>query len=436
MFGWRPSTIAYSMAVGSALSGTGLRVTGIEYGLQYFNQDFSRGSLSTTVTLRDTSNQILENYYHVLGQTKDGWTNFDQTKTFANAYSLSSLGTVAMTFSGQDDRFWAGYYGPQIRNPYIRLTYGPDICVTDPLSSASCPGYIDAVNKLLPSASNGVSDSPATTAASTTDSGAALVTPVSTSAPSAASANSATTVSATSSQPRPGEMATTSNAARTGPSTNQILNIVRAEQTRVAAVETTVTQQAMATAQQQADASVTESLSVSAATVTQSTASTQSVSARTVSIYSLSVSTGTADSQNQPVSVTAMRATDSRASDRTAAVDDLSGNSQGLKFDSTNLLNNYLNSMPTLGDSVPEKGGPQVNARAGDNQAAGTVTINTMAQQPPGFDAYASAMPDVSFYAPREIYRNQRVVDNARVQRALTRGSDAVHQRMVGQQYP
>jgi hypothetical protein len=42
-------------------------------------------------------------------------------------------------------------------------------------------------------------------------------------------------------------------------------------------------------------------------------------------------------------------------------------------------------------------------------------------------------MPDVAFYAPKEIYKNQVNVDNARVLRGL--GSDRLHQEMVNQQY-
>jgi hypothetical protein len=42
-------------------------------------------------------------------------------------------------------------------------------------------------------------------------------------------------------------------------------------------------------------------------------------------------------------------------------------------------------------------------------------------------------MPDVAFYAPREIYRNQVNVDNTRLLRGL--GSDRLHQEMVNQQY-
>jgi hypothetical protein len=44
-------------------------------------------------------------------------------------------------------------------------------------------------------------------------------------------------------------------------------------------------------------------------------------------------------------------------------------------------------------------------------------------------------MPDGSFYAPREIYKGQRNVDNQRLLRGLTGGSDSLHEQMVNQQY-
>ncbi|NDG31763.1 hypothetical protein EB118_17045, partial [bacterium] len=68
-----------------------------------------------------------------------------------------------------------------------------------------------------------------------------------------------------------------------------------------------------------------------------------------------------------------------------------------------------------------------------DNDAAAGVSINTIAVTPVGFNAYNIALTDAAFYAPKEIYRNQKVVDNARLLRQLA--SDRLHQQMVDQQY-
>ena len=144
MFGYTQSTIGYALAVNSALSGTGIGIGGVQYGFRYFNQDFSRGFLSTSVSLLSSTGQTLHSYSHQLPQTTEGWTQFDQTQTFGNWYSLANLSTVSMTWTGRDDRGWAGYYGPMFTDQYLRFTYTTDMCSVNPLSSPDCPGYAAA----------------------------------------------------------------------------------------------------------------------------------------------------------------------------------------------------------------------------------------------------------------------------------------------------
>jgi len=100
--------------------------------------------------------------------------------------------------------------------------------------------------------------------------------------------------------------------------------------------------------------------------------------------------------------------------------------------DKTNPINDIVTLQPQMA-SVPTFSGPTVNQKAQDNDAAGGVSIAQMARIPVGFEAYNIALKDVAFYAPKEIYRNQRTVDNARALRQL--GSDRLHQEMVEQQY-
>jgi hypothetical protein len=69
-----------------------------------------------------------------------------------------------------------------------------------------------------------------------------------------------------------------------------------------------------------------------------------------------------------------------------------------------------------------------------DNEAAGGVSIDSIATQPQGYNVYTQLVyRDVAFYAPKEIYRGQRNVDNARALRQLA--SDRLHQEMIDQQY-
>jgi len=76
-----------------------------------------------------------------------------------------------------------------------------------------------------------------------------------------------------------------------------------------------------------------------------------------------------------------------------------------------------------------------VNKNVLPNELAGGIDIASMASIPSGFNSYSFVLRDSAFYEPKEVYKNQRTVDNARVLRGLTSGSDALHQRMVDQQY-
>jgi hypothetical protein len=78
--------------------------------------------------------------------------------------------------------------------------------------------------------------------------------------------------------------------------------------------------------------------------------------------------------------------------------------------------------------------GPVVNKNAQDNEAAGGVSINRIALAPTGYGDYLNfTLKDASFYAPKEVYKNQRNVDNARALRQMT--NDSKHREMVELQY-
>jgi hypothetical protein len=76
-----------------------------------------------------------------------------------------------------------------------------------------------------------------------------------------------------------------------------------------------------------------------------------------------------------------------------------------------------------------------VNKNVLPNELAGGIDITSIASIPTGFNAYSFVLKDAAFYEPKEVYKNQRTVDNERVLRGLTRGSDSLHQEMVNQQY-
>jgi hypothetical protein len=110
--------------------------------------------------------------------------------------------------------------------------------------------------------------------------------------------------------------------------------------------------------------------------------------------------------------------------------------SEGIKVGSRSVLNDAIEQRTMLQNtSIQEQRTDSVNKNVQPNELAGGVDLTRMATQPAGYQAYSAAMPDVAFYAPREIYKNQRTVDNARVLRGLQGGSDRLHQDLVDLQY-
>jgi len=102
--------------------------------------------------------------------------------------------------------------------------------------------------------------------------------------------------------------------------------------------------------------------------------------------------------------------------------------------DKTNPINDIIENRTQVVEQRTEQ--PllsSVNRNAQNNEVAGGVDINNLAVLPVGFSAYNIALKDVAFYAPKEIYRNQKTVDNVRALRSLA--SDRLHQEMVDQQY-
>ena len=104
--------------------------------------------------------------------------------------------------------------------------------------------------------------------------------------------------------------------------------------------------------------------------------------------------------------------------------------------DRTNPLTDIVEGRTTnnIASNQQEQRGSVVNKNTANNDLAGGVSIDSIAVAPQGFNVYASlVLRDAAFYAPKEIYRGQKNVDNVRALRQL--GSDRLHQEMVEQQY-
>lgn len=142
-------------SVASALpnNGSGLVVSGYNFRFTAKNgngwDDGRTDQLTAYVHLKDTTGRVLEYDQYNLNY-KFNWTNFNFSKDFTNPYSASTLGNVTYGFFGRDNNGWAGPYGPEVNSVSFELKYRVDPCSTNPLYSPSCPGYSDAMAKLVP----------------------------------------------------------------------------------------------------------------------------------------------------------------------------------------------------------------------------------------------------------------------------------------------
>lgn len=102
----------------------------------------------------------------------------------------------------------------------------------------------------------------------------------------------------------------------------------------------------------------------------------------------------------------------------------------------TNPLTEIVENNTRPSNNTVEQKESVLNKTAQNNELAGGVNLERMAVQPVGYNAYLQlALRDVAFYAPKEIYRNQRVIDNQQAVRLLNFASELKHQEMVNQQY-
>lgn len=100
------------------------------------------------------------------------------------------------------------------------------------------------------------------------------------------------------------------------------------------------------------------------------------------------------------------------------------------------ILGDILEQRLSFGSFQMEQQMDTVKKNVLPNELAGGVDLAAMALVPKGYDAYSIVtLRDVPFYKSEPIYKDQRTIDNARVFRGLTGGSDAKHQEMVDQQY-
>jgi hypothetical protein len=127
-----------------------LNIRGYTYSYDIRNQNFdgrqgSTDTITATITMRgNPSSTILDTVTNTYN-TKFDWTTFSGTRTLPSPVLPSATGWLGIYFNSRDTGFWAGYYGPQVRNVDVRVNYGVDPCAANPLYASTCPGFNDIV---------------------------------------------------------------------------------------------------------------------------------------------------------------------------------------------------------------------------------------------------------------------------------------------------
>lgn len=148
VFGYNQGTASQSIGVAAALSnaGSGIELKGYNYSWYYYNNDSNRGSLTGNIRLTGPGGNVLESYNYNMPQTGIGnWIQQSGSQLFTNQYQISQVSSLDVSFTGKDDRWWAGYYGPAIKSVNVNLTYGVNPCATNPAYSPNCAGFNDVI---------------------------------------------------------------------------------------------------------------------------------------------------------------------------------------------------------------------------------------------------------------------------------------------------
>jgi hypothetical protein len=118
---------------------------------------------------------------------------------------------------------------------------------------------------------------------------------------------------------------------------------------------------------------------------------------------------------------------------RQAEVEQVSSTA-GFMTNRTDPLNEVVESKTAVAPTNTTESAQTVEASVSDNELAGGVDIGRLATTPVGYSNYTNlVLKDGKMYEPKEIYKNQTPVDNARALRQLS--SDRLHQQMIEQQY-
>ena len=453
--------------------------------------------LSAYVNLYDKGGStILESYNYNLNFIHN-WSTFTWDQNWNKLRRPNEVSNVQFGFVGMDNNYWAGPYGPEINNVSFQLKYKPDPCVNNPLYSPDCPKFQETLQKNLattttttdpvkPPPSEFDTQQPQSTKEPKPSDGPMM----GEKEPGVYEGDSFhvdmdrlidTLFKIEDNQEKEQKLTqeASTNAIRetekSSQQTTRLAEQVAAKAVRQSIESASTSQQQVSTEQTNKENKSQQSMSLFQASTnvvtgtfqlpnsqqqfsvlqapggssTTSSALMQESTTRVQNTSVVNLNLSNVVQQQAPVSVSSMQQNIVQQSQNNvtvtnplqlASLNPLVGQIQETPILQSNFLtnkadpiNSIIESKPPTEEKKQDTNTKQVKSNVQDNDAAAGISIANIARSPVGFNNYMVALTDVAFYAPKEIYRNQKNVDNARALRQLA--SDRLHQQMVDQQY-
>lgn len=440
------------------------------------------------------SGQWIENFNYNLNFKHD-WTDFTWNENWSKLRRPTDLANVLFGFAGKDNNYWMGPYGPEITNVNFQIKYKPDPCVTNPLYSPECPKFQETLQKNLASTTTtteAIKPSQEFESQQPYSSGQ----PKQTIEPMIGEKEEGvyeeifhvdmnrlidTLIKIEDNQNKEQQISldAASSATRETEKISQ-QTVKQAEQIASRAVRQSVEigttlQQQVNTEQTNKENKAQQSLTLFQAPSTVTTGTFQlpnsqqqfsllqspgsSSSSTAVSIQENNIKVQNTSSLNlsltnstqpqtsvssTPIQQNALQQSQSSVVAtnplQIALLNPLIGQVQetptlqsNFLLNKTDPINSIIENKPSTEEKKQDTNIKQVKSNVQDNDAAAGVSLDSIARTPVGFNTYLVALNDAAFYAPKEIYRNQKTIDNVRALRQLA--GDRLHQQMVDLQY-
>lgn len=476
--------------------GSGLVVTGFNFGWTSKNgngwDDGRQDTLSAYVKLYSSGDtKVIESFNYNLNFLHD-WTSFNWSANWVNTkvgYRENQVGNVQFGFIGKDNNYWAGPYGPEVNNVSFQLKYKPDPCKNNPLYSPECPNF---TQELAKNTSTTTVDNPKTTSENYEPPPSAIKEPKQENQyeketkyeegyheydPTDRLVDTLDKIFENQTKEEKITMQASDNAIKqTIQQAQQTLKTAEkiAEKSTKDSIEiSSIPQQSTTiekdnrsiqsltmfqpptvistgvfslpgiqqnntihlngqTQQSSSVLSVQEqgfkSNTSTNLFTTNSTQTTENTS-NSASISLVNPSSNTISSVNNTNNIQISLLTNPTNN----LVSETPALSSNFLTNRADPINSIIESKHSVESSKEQENKSVVKQNVQDSDVAAGVTIANIARTPIGFNSYLIALADVSFYPPRDVYRNQKNVDNVRALRQLA--SDRLHQQMVDQQY-